>query len=70
MVEVRKRKSFKYVNDLAGYTQTENEAVFGFTINELYALESWVPHSDMFHKEITTAITKLEKLSPTNGEGE
>jgi len=68
VVEVRKRKTFKYVNDLAGYTQSENEAVFAFTLEELYALESWVPCSDGFHREIVDAITKLEGLTPSGKE--
>jgi len=60
-MEVRDRKYFQYVNDLAGYTRKEPEAVFAFTLEELYVLESWVPCNDGFHKEVTEAIEELER---------
>ena len=63
-IETRQRKTRQYVNDSAGYTKAETEALFGFTLKELYALESWVPRSDGFHKEIVEAIDELEKQQP------
>lgn len=61
MTEVRYRKTLKYVNDLANYTKKEPEVVFAFTLEELQALESWVPWNDGFHKEVLCTIDELKK---------
>jgi len=62
MVEIRTRKHWKYVNDLAGYEVKIPVVVFDFTLDELEALESWVPYSDGFHKEVSEAKIELENL--------
>jgi predicted DNA-binding transcriptional regulator len=59
-IEIRDRSTFKHINDLAGRTIVEKEVVFGFTIEELYALESWIPLHDGFKQEVLKAITELE----------
>jgi len=61
--EIRQRKVGVYVNDLASYTKEVPEAVFAFTLDELQAIESWVPRSDGFHKEIVEAIEELIRRS-------
>ena len=61
MVEIRDRKVGVYVNDLAGYTKKVPEAVFSFTLEEIQALEAWVPRNDGFYREVTEAMEELEK---------
>jgi len=61
MAEIRYRKVRVYVNDLAGYTKKVPEAVFAFTLEELDALESWVPPYDGFYKEVQDAREELLK---------
>ena len=41
------------------------EAVFALTLEEIQALEAWIPVSDGFHKEVVEAMEELERL---NGE--
>jgi len=60
--EIRTRNVRVYVNDLASYTKKVPEAVFAFTLDELQALESWVPLNDGFHKEVVEAQEELERL--------
>ena len=60
MTEIRYRKVGVYVNDQASYTKKIPEAVFAFTLEELDALESWVPYKDGFYKEVTDAMRELE----------
>lgn len=62
MIEIRHRKRNFYVNDLASYTKKVPEAVFAFTLEELRALEAWVPDTDGFHKEVDDAIAELLRL--------
>jgi len=59
--EIRHRKVRHYVNDFAGYTEWVPEAVFSFTLEEIEALESWVPCHDGFHEEVVEARVELEK---------
>lgn len=66
MTEIRYRNVGVYVNDLASYTKKVPEAVFAFTIDELEALESWVPRHDGFHKEIVEAIEAIKGTLNTN----
>ena len=61
VVEIRYRNVGVYVNDLASYTKKVPEAVFAFTLEEIQALEGWVPSSDGFHKEVVEAIEELER---------
>ena len=61
--EIRYRKYWQYVNDLAGYEKKIPEAVFAFTLDEIEALESWVPYNDGFHKEVVEARKELERLN-------
>ena len=61
MLEIRDRKVWTYVNDMAGYTKTVPEAVFAFTLDEIRALESWVPYNDGFHREVAEAVEELER---------
>jgi len=69
MVEIRYREFWQYVNDVAGYTKKIPEAVFAFTLEEIEALESWVPLSDGFHQEIVDAKVELKKLTPLFSKG-
>ena len=62
MAEIRYRKVSRYINDLASYVTKVPEAVFAFTLEEIEALDSWVPIGDGFHKEVTDARLELEKL--------
>ena len=62
MAEIRDRMVNVYVNDLASYGKKVPEVVFAFTLEELQALEAWVPYSDGFHKEITDAIEAIKKV--------
>ena len=64
-IEIKYRKTGKYINDLASRTVEEPEAVFAFTLGEIEALESWVPLKDGFHDEIVAA---MEQLSILKGE--
>jgi len=66
--EIRYRRTWCYVNDQAGYTKKEPEAVFGFTLEELEALEAWTPRNDGFHREIVEAMNELERLNPIHQE--
>jgi len=61
MTEIRYRTINHYINDLASSTRKVPEAVFAFTLDELEALESWVPWDDGFHKEILEAKEELER---------
>lgn len=60
--EIRQRKVRRYINDFASTTDEVPEAVFAFTLDEIAALESWVPSSDGFHSEVVDAIRELERL--------
>lgn len=62
MAEIRYRKVCHYINDLASVTKEFPEAVFAFTLDEIDALESWVPVGDGFHREVTDAKLELESL--------
>lgn len=61
MPEIRYRTINHYINDLASTKRKVPEAVFAFTLDELEALESWVPWEDGFHKEILEAKEELER---------
>ena len=60
MNEIRSRNAGFYIDDLAMGTRNVPEAVFGFTLEELYAIRSWIPNNDTFSGEIDDAITELE----------
>ena len=62
-VEIRYRKVGVYVSDLASYTKKVPEAVFAFTLEEIQALESWVPWEDTFHKDVVEATEELERIA-------
>ena len=66
--EIRYRTTRHYVNDLASYSIKVPEAVFAFTLEELEALESWVPWNDGFHKEVIAAKERLEELKEIHHE--
>ena len=59
MTEIRYRNVGVYVHDFASYTKKVPEAVFAFTLEEIQALESWVPVNDGFHKEVVEAMEEL-----------
>ena len=61
-MEIRYRNVHVYVNDLASYSKKVPEAVFAFTLEEIRALESWVPYNDGFHHEVIEAQEELERL--------
>ncbi len=63
MTEIRYREVRHYINDLHSTTKQIPEVVFAFTLDELEALESWVPWHDGFHREILAAKDELERLS-------
>ena len=61
MPEIRYRNVGVYVNDFNSTWRKVPEAVFAFTLEEIQALESWVPWNDGFHKEVLEAKEELEK---------
>lgn len=60
--EIRYRSVGVYVDDLASYTKKVPEAVFAFTLEEIQALESWIPMNDGFRREVMNAMEELERL--------
>ena len=63
MSNIREKRTLVYVNDLAMREVKIRVAIFEFTLDELYALESWVPLHDTFHTETTQAIRELEEAN-------
>jgi len=68
-MEIRDREVWVYVNDLAGYSKKVPEAVFAFTLEEIEALEAWVPNSDAFRWEVISAREELERLTSVTKRG-
>ena len=66
--EIRYRLVGQYINDLASRTLKVPEAVFAFTLEEIEALEAWVPRSDGFHGEVLEAKGELLRLKEGSNE--
>jgi len=62
MTEIRDRSVSHYINDHASYSTKVPEAVFAFTLEEIGALEAWVPEEDGFHQEVVDARYELERV--------
>ena len=60
--EIRYRAVNHYVNDSCSYPIKVPEAIFAFTLEEIEALESWVPWNDSFHKEVWKAKERLKQF--------